>query len=196
MTFTKTFSAIALATTIFASASSSAFAGPVQSVSIAKEGIDAVMIEVTASGNQFNAIKSTSHKFGIKLYAKAVWGKKIVKAKVASGDAVIGEGDNYWSKTYNHSSRTFVKHTSPTIKMKDITFHGSTPVQACNAKLASHRNALTSGATAQVTAYFQLSATTKMYKNSPIAKNEKKAWMWYPIKVKCLPKSQNKGFTN
>jgi hypothetical protein len=196
MTMTKTFTAIAIATSIFAGATSVALAGPVQSVSVAKEGIDVVPIEVVATGSKYNKIKTHSHKFGLKLYAKAAWGKKIKKAKVASGSAVIGEYTAKWDKTYSHNSRTFSKSLQPNIKISEVTFSGNNPIQACNAKLASHRNALTTGASATVSAYFQISATTKLYKNSPIAKNETKSWVWYPVNVKCLPKGIVGGFTN
>lgn len=197
MTMVKTFSAIAIATSIFAGVTSAAMAGPVQSVSVAKNGIDVVPIEVIATGSKFNKIKTHSHKFGLKLYAKAAWGKKIKRVKIASGTAIIGEGgDPYWSKTYNHNSRTFSKSINPNIKISKVTFSGNNPIQACNAKLASHRNALTTGANTTVSAYFQISATTKLYKNSELAKNEKKSWVWYQLKVKCLPKGTVGGFTN
>lgn len=197
MTFKKTISTLIISTAVFAGAMASAQANPIETVSIAKDGIDVVAIEVQAGANSFTSIKSTSHKFTLKLYAKAKWGKKVRRAKVASGTAILFEASPaIWNKTYNNNSRTFQKSIWQTIPMSKITFSGNNPVQACNEKLASHRNALTSGATAQVTAYFDLQVTNKTKITSNSSSHEKNGWMWYPVKVKCLPKAMNKAFTN
>ena len=196
MTMTKTFTAIAIATSIFAGATSSAMAGPIETVSLTKDGIDIVPIEVQATGSKYNKIKTHSHKFGLKLYAKAAWGKKIKKGMVAAGTANIGEYTPGWHKYYNNNSRTFTKHINPSIKISDVKFHGKNPIQACNTKLASHRNIFSTGSNTQVTAYFELAVTSKNPYGNGVAKNQKKSWVWYPVKVKCLPKGTVGGFTN
>lgn len=196
MTMTKTFTAIAIATSIFAGATSAAMAGPIQTVSISKNGIDVAPIQVQATGSKYNKIKTHSRKFGLKLYAKAAWGKKIKHAMVAAGHAHIGEYTTDWNRVYNNNSRTFVKYIKPTIKISDVNFVGKNPIQACNTKLANHRNALTTGATTQVTAYFELSVTSKNLSSSGVSKNHKKSALWYPVNVKCLPKGTLGGFTN
>ena len=196
MTMTKTFTAIAIATSIFAGATSAAMAGPIQTVSISKDGIDIVPIQVQATGNKYNKIKTHSHKFGLKFYAKAAWGKKIKHAMVAAGTANIGEYTPGWHKNYNNNSRTFVKHIHSSVKISDVSFHGQNPVQACNAKLAKHRNIFATGSNTSVLAYFQLAVTSKNLHGNGVSKNQKKSGVLYPVKVKCLPKGTVGGFTN
>lgn len=194
MTFTKTLLPFAIS---MAALTGIAAANPIQTVSINKDGVDIVPIEVTAGANSFTSIKSQSHKFGLKLYAKADWGKKVRRARVGSGEfPLIEAAPTIWTQSYNNNSRTFSKSVSKTIPMHQITFHGNDPVKACNAKLASHRNALVTGTTTKVSAYFKLYATNKTGTNGATS-NSKSAWIWYPVTVKCLPKSGGvKAFTN
>ena len=185
MTFTKTLSAALIST--FALVGTAA-ANPIEKITIAKDGIDVVPIEVKAGSNSFQSVKTQSHKFGIKLYAKAKWGKKVRNAVVVSGHAAVFEAaGNKWGKGYSNNSRTFSKHLWPNIPLSKVTYVGKNPVQACNQKLASHRNALNSGANTTVTVKFEFEVTNK--KKIGAIGGYKKTEMWYPVKVKCLPKT-------
>ncbi|WP_417409660.1 hypothetical protein [Hoeflea sp.] len=186
MTVVKTISALAVSASILAATMGAAVAGPMQNLSIVKPGIDAVFVEVIAVGGSFKKIKSPSHKFSLKIHAKAKIGKKVKVVQVTTSDSPFNEADpGTWDVTYNPNKRDFTWSLSPVIAMSQIRWSGNDPIKACNAKLKQSRNALTKGATAQVSAYFQLHAASKF---GSLANSDSK-WMWYPVQVKCLPSS-------
>lgn len=188
MTITKTFLALAVSTSILAASMGVAAAGPMQSLSLSKEGIDIVPVEVSALGGSFKKIKSTSHKFHLKIYAKAKPARKVKVAQVTTSDSPYLEADpGTWSQTYKPNKRTFSQTLSPIIAMSKIRWSGPNPVQACNNKLKNSRKALTKGTTAQVTAYFQLHATNKKGLKGLSDSKHNSTWIWYPVQVKCLP---------
>lgn len=188
MTVARTISALAVSASILTATMGAAAAGPMQSLSIEKNGIDAVSVEVIAVGESFKKIKSPSHKFSLKIYAKAKVGKKVKVIRTTTSDSPYMEYDGgTWAVDYNPNKREFVKMISPVIAMSQIRWSGGDPIKACNAKLKQSRNALTKGTTAQVSAYFQLHATNKLSSDA----NASSTWMWYPVQVKCLPGSAN-----
>ncbi|MEW7008522.1 hypothetical protein [Lentilitoribacter sp. EG35] len=188
MTFVKTISALAVSSAILAVSTGIAAAGPMQNLSISKNGIDAVPIEVSVVGGSFKKIKSPSHKFLLKIYAKAKLAKKVKVAQVTTSDAPYLEADpGTWSMKYYPNKRTFSKSLSPVIAMSKVRWSGADPIQACNNKLKSSRNILTKGTTTQATAYFQLHASNKNGLKGLSDSKHNSTWMWYPVQVKCLP---------
>lgn len=188
MTLSKTFSALAISASILAASAGIAAAGPMKSLSIKINGIDAVPVEVIAVGGSFKKIKSTSHKFLLKINANAKAGKKVKAAHITTSDSPFLEADpGTWSQQYYPNSKTFSKSLSPNIAMSKIRWSGPDPIKACNAKLQKSRTVLTKGTTAQAFAYFQLHATNKSGSNGIKDRNHNSTWIWYPVSVKCSP---------
>lgn len=179
---------MAVSTTLLAATMGAAVAGPMQSLTIEKDGIDAVPVVVVSVGGKFAKISSPSHTFSLRISAKAKLGKKVKYIQATTSDGLFMEADpGTWSIEYLPNKREFSKELSPNIAMSKIRWSGGDPVKACNAKLKQSRNVLSKGASAQVSAYFQVHAANK---SSPTIKtNSDSKWMWYPVVVKCLPAS-------
>lgn len=197
MTITKTFSALAISASILAVSMGAAAAGPMQSLSISINGIDAVPVEVSSIGGSFKQIKSPSHKFLLKIYAKAKVAKKVKAAQITTSDSPYLEADpGTWAANYAPNKRTFSKALSPIIPMSKVRWSGPDPIKACNNKLKESRSVLTKGATAKAFAYFQLHASNKSGSAGMNDSKHNSTWIWYPVQVKCLPNTIGDKISN
>lgn len=120
----------------------------IESVQVSRDGIDLKPITVRAGGNGYAAIDTNKHRFSLRLYARAKSGKRIVGAKLGSGNGVgywEADGGN-WAKTYNWravgsgSKRTWQMTDSVVAPVSKLTFVGKDPIAACNALMAKKRS--------------------------------------------------------
>ncbi|MEO0920391.1 MAG: hypothetical protein AAFX98_06800, partial [Pseudomonadota bacterium] len=66
-------------------APSTAMAGSwVESVKVERDGIDVVPIDVRANMGGYTSVKTSAHRFGLRLYARAKSGKRIAAGIVGS----------------------------------------------------------------------------------------------------------------
>lgn len=212
---------LALAAAALATLTSGAVAKDwIEKVEVKRDGIDAVPIEVSANKNGYTGIKSTSHRFLLRLHARATNGERIVAMKLGSfkGVRYFEANPGQWSKSFAHrdvgsgTKRTVTFNYKPVLPMGKIRWHGKNPKAACNARLAqemqkglSKSQALTKVLTTSAKAYFELDAVAARKK-----KAEKNKWnignttnqrdgATYKVQVKCLAgqkKAPARAFTN
>ncbi|MGV8832066.1 MAG: hypothetical protein ACOH2N_08840 [Devosia sp.] len=188
MKITKKLSTLVVSASILVATVGASLAGPIDSLSIKKDGIDLAPVEVIAVGGSFKKITTPSHEFSLTIHAKAKFGKKVKVAEVTTSSGPYLEADpGTWSIDYHPNKREFSKALSPNIAMSKITWSGGDPIKACNEKLKQSRNVLTQGATAQAFAYFQFHATNKTGQSGMYDGHHDSTWVWYPVVVKCMP---------
>jgi len=182
----------------------------IEAVSLQKNGIDVVPIEVQSNGSEYTNTKTKSHKFTVEMYARAKSGKRIVAAALGTSNATnYFEADGgHWTKRFNGrdvangSLRTWQLEYVANVPASKINWVGQSPIERCNALLASKRAngssrfaVLNQIQTTSATAYFKLNAVAA-WKNR--AKNNswsigtstnQSASMNYTVQVKCLPSS-------
>ncbi|WP_349359574.1 hypothetical protein [Stappia sp.] len=119
----------------------------IETVQLTKDGIDVVPIEVSANAGGYTTIKTPSHRFLLRLHARATSGERIVAMKLGAYKGVRyfeASGGN-WNQTFTGrnvgagTKRTVTLETRPVIPTARITWHGPTPRQACEANLAKQR---------------------------------------------------------
>ena len=116
----------------------------IETVSLTKDGIDAVPIEVSADAGGYTKIKSSGHRFLLKLHARATSGERIVAMKLGAFKGVLYfEGDGgLWSQSFANrdvgsgTRRTVTLNVSPVVPTAKITWQGPSPKQACAANMA------------------------------------------------------------
>jgi hypothetical protein len=183
----------------------------IETVSIQKNGIDIIPVEVRSNGTQYTSIKTSSHRFIFKLRARAKSGKRIVGGALgtlAATDYFEAQGNSAWIKRFkgrdvaNGTLRTWQLGYEPNIPISKLNWVGKDPVAQCNALLANKRQQGSSRFsilnTAQMTtanAYFKLDAVaarTRKAKNHSWNINsstQQAASMNYQVQVTCLPSS-------
>jgi hypothetical protein len=192
----------------------------IQSVEVKRDGIDVVPIEVSANKTGYTGIKSNSHRFLLRLHAKAKSSKRIVAMKLGSFQGVLyfEASPGLWSKSFAHrdvgsgTKRTVTFNYKPVVPMGKIRWHGKNPKAACNARLAQEMQkgltksqALSKVLTTSAKAYFELDAVAA--KKQKAVKNKwnignttnQRDGATYQVQVKCLAgvkKAPAKAFTN
>jgi len=119
----------------------------IETVKLTKDGIDAVPIEVSANAGGYTTIKTTGHRFLLRLHARATSGERIVAMKVGAykGVRYFEASGGKWEQSFtgrnvgSGTKRTVTIETRPVIPTAKITWHGPTPRQACEANLAKQR---------------------------------------------------------
>ncbi|GGB52825.1 hypothetical protein GCM10011316_26090 [Roseibium aquae] len=180
----------------------------IETVEVKRDGIDTIPIEVSANATKYTGIKSGSHKFLLRLHARATSGERIVAMKVGSFKGVrYFEADgNHWSKSFANreigggSKRTVSVSFAPTIPVNKIRWQGWDPREACALNLdkkiksgMSRSEALSKTWTVSAKAYFELDAVAaRKNKAAPGQWNMKstttqRAGNTYDVAVKCLP---------
>lgn len=119
----------------------------IDKVEISRDGIDVVPIEVTASAKGYKAIKTSQHRFLLRLYAKATPGERIVAGKVGSYKVVrmfeAGEPGK-WDQVLEGreigggEAKSVSRSYSVTIKLSQVTW-SKNPVDVCNEMLSDKR---------------------------------------------------------
>lgn len=191
-------------------APSTAMAGNwVESVKVERDGIDIVPIDVRANLGGYTSVKTSAHRFGLRLYAKAKSGKRIAAGMVGS-NAPIGyfesAGNAKWTRRLSHRDvgngtlRTMDRTFSYNIPVSKLTWHGRDPLAACNHMLAQKMGlGMTRAAvlsqprivTARVYFEFEAVAAKKSKATKPskikIQNTSKKSdSYYYDVRVRCL----------
>ncbi len=183
----------------------------IESVSIQKNGIDIIPIEVRSNGTEYTSVKTNSHRFIFKLRARAKSGKRIVGAALGTlheTDYFEAQGANEWIKRFkgrdvaNGTLRTWQLGYEPSIPVNKLRWVGKDPVAQCNALLAQKRqqgssrfSILNKKQMTTAYAYFKLDAvaarTLKAKNNSwnINSSTQQAASMNYQVQVTCLPSS-------
>ncbi|MEE4010990.1 hypothetical protein V1T76_02945 [Roseibium sp. FZY0029] len=205
----KTITKTAVLTTVLASVATGAMAKDwIEKVEVVRDGIDIVPVQVKANSYNYTKIKSGSHRFLLRLSAKATNGERIVAMKVGSFKNVQyfeADGD-LWSKSFQNrdvgagTKRTVSLSYTPVIPTAKLKWQGWDPVQACSLNLdkvlkggMKKKDALSKTWTVSAKAYFELDAVAAK-KN----KAEKHKWTMkttshqrdgygYDVTVECLP---------
>jgi opacity protein-like surface antigen len=178
----------------------------IETVSLTKDGIDAVPIEVSAGAGGYTKIKSSSHRFLLKLHARATSGERIVAMKLGSFKGVrYFEGDGgKWSQSFANrdvgsgTRRTVTLNANPVVPTAKIAWQGPSPKQACEINLANQRAkglrksaVLAKAWTVSARAYFELDAVAarkkKAANNAWSIKNttNQRDGMTYQVPVQC-----------
>src|SRR5690606_8049027 len=81
---------LSAATVVIAAALSTAAEAKdwIEKVDIVKGGVDVVPVEVRANANGYTGMKTKDHAFGLRLYAKATSGERIVAGVVGAYNGV------------------------------------------------------------------------------------------------------------
>lgn len=183
----------------------------IESVSIQKDGIDIIPIEVNSNGTGYTNVKTNGHRFIFKLHARATNGERIVAAALGtlqSTDYFEAQGPGEWIKRFNGRDvgsgtlRTWNRSYEAVIPVSKLNWVGQNPVQRCNALLNTKRqqgssrfSVLNTKQTTMAVAYFKLDAVAarKMRaKNnswSMSTTTQQGASMNYQVQVTCLPSS-------
>lgn len=111
----------------------------IERVEVKRDGIDVIPVKVSANSTKYTGISSSSHRFLLRLYAKATKGERIVAMKVGSFTGVqYFEADgSLWSNSFKHrdvgsgSKRTAAISYTPAIPLNKVKWQGWDPVQAC-----------------------------------------------------------------
>lgn len=185
----------------------------IEKVQVEKDGIDIVPIEVAANAAGYTSIKSGSHKFGLRLFARATSGERIVAMKVGSyKDVLYFEYAAKWNESFSNrdvgagTRRTVDLHIDRVIALNKLTWHGSDPLGSCalnlkhlTAKGISKAAALGTTHTVKAYAHFELDAVAARKSTATNHKwgmanttNQRGATM-YEVAVKCLPGIKLKG---
>ncbi|MBZ0163272.1 MAG: hypothetical protein K8H74_11220 [Notoacmeibacter sp.] len=185
----------------------------IEKVQIAKDGIDIVPIEVSANAAGYTAVKTGSHKFGLRLYARATNGERIVAMKAGSyKDVLYFEYATQWNEGFSNrdvgagSKRTVDLHIDRVIPLKKLTWQGSDPRARCAlnlesliAKGMSKTAALAKIHTVKAYAYFELDAVAARKNKAENGKwslkntTSQRDAATYEVLVKCLPGIKRKG---
>ncbi|MTI00651.1 hypothetical protein [Roseibium sp. RKSG952] len=182
----RTLGMLAVAAATLMTANSAAQAKDwIEKVEVKRDGIDVIPIIVTANQHGYQSIQTNSHRFLLRLYAKATSGKRIVAMKLGSFQGVLYfEADgNLWSKSFAHravangTKRTVVIEHDPVIPVAKVKWKTGTPLQVCRAHYDTKRASglsrtqiLSKDWTVTAKAYFELDAVAAR-KNK--AKNNK-----------------------
>jgi len=191
-------------------APSTAMAGSwVESVKVERDGIDVVPIDVRANMGGYTSVKTSAHRFGLRLYARAKSGKRIA-AGIVGSDAPVAyfesAGNSKWNRRLSHRDvgngklRTMDRTFSYNVPVSKLTWHGRDPLSACNHMLSQKMaQGMTRAAvlsqprivTARV--YFEFEAVAA--KKSKAAKpskikiqntSKKRDSYFYDVRVRCL----------
>lgn len=180
----------------------------IEKVTIAQDGIDVIPVDVSASIGGYNAIKSTTHRFVMRLYAKATPGERIVAGRVGSYKGVYvfeyNDSSKWWDEQLRNreigggESRTVSRPYDVTIKLSLVTW-SKHPVEVCAAMLADKKTKGYSAAEvlakdwdAQTSVYFEFQAVAA---RAGKAKNDnwnmkntagQRDGFYYPVRVRCL----------
>ena len=198
---------ILIASTLVVSLVSAASAKDwIETVSLTKDGIDAVPIEVSADAGGYTKIKSSGHRFLLKLHARATSGERIVAMKLGAFKGVLYfESDGgLWSQSFANrdvgsgTRRTVTLNVSPVVPTAKITWQGPSPKQACAANMAqrmagglSKSAVLAKTWSVSARAYFELDAVAarknKAANNTWSIKNttNQRDGMTYQVPVQC-----------
>ncbi|SDT91049.1 hypothetical protein [Stappia sp. ES.058] len=198
---------ILIASTLLVSLASAASAKDwIETVKLTKDGIDAVPIEVSANAGGYTSIKSSSHRFLMKLHARATSGERIVAMKIGAfkGVRYFESDGGHWSRSFANrdvgagKKRTVSLNANPVVPTAKIAWQGPSPKQVCEANLANRRakgmrrsEVLSKSWTVSAHAYFELDAVAarknKAKNNKWSIKNttNQRDGMTYKVPVKC-----------
>jgi len=192
-----------------------AMAGPasakdwIENVDLGPDGIDLVPIEVRAGGNGYSAIRTSQHRFSIRLYARAKSGKRIAAGKLGShnGTGYFESDGGRWTVSFagrdvgSGSLRTLQRTYSIVAPVARLGWHGADPVEACNALLATKMNqgmsraeVLSEHRTTTANVFFQFEAVAARRKNAENGTinlgntTTERGSDTYPVRVRCLAK--------
>ncbi|WEX10744.1 hypothetical protein [Chelativorans sp. AA-79] len=198
-----------LAAGLLVAVSSGALAADwIETVEVSRDGIDIVPVEVSANAGGYVGVKSPSHKFLLRLYARATSGERIVAMKLGAFSGVLYfEGDGgMWSRSFkgrdvgSGSRRTVDFHHDAVVPAGKIKWQMADPVMACTANLQNKVNGgmsktqvLSQAWTVSANAYFELDAVAA--RKNKAAQNKwnigntanQRDGLTYPVTVKCLP---------
>jgi hypothetical protein len=194
-------------------ASSASAADWIDKVDVTRAGIDVIPIEVTAGDSGYKALKPTSHKFSLHLYAKAKTGKRIVAGALGTFNGVefFESPGNLWQQSFTGrdigggEAKTFSRDHSVSIPVVKLGWQGKDPVAICNAfmqqKVAGgmkKSDVLAKNWSVQAHVFFQfqaVAARTGKAKNDKWSlantESERKS-LSYPVSVTCLSSAKIK----
>lgn len=179
----------------------------IEKVQISKDGIDAVPIEVSASGQSYTSIKTKKHRFLMKLYAKATSGERIVAGRVGSykgvrvfEGATPGKFDQVLEgrEIGGGESRTVSRPYDIDVNLTAVTW-SKNPVDVCKEMLADKRTkgysvaeVLGKNWNAKTSVHFEFDAVAARAGKAKSGKWNISNTEWqrhsmsYPVDVKCL----------
>lgn len=211
MTFAKT---VAASLGLALLAQSANAADWIEKVSVGKDGIDIVPIEVSANSSGYTGLKTKSHTFGLRLQARATNGERIVALKVGSYHGVLyfEGGQVGWDQSFDNravgagSKRTVDISYSAAIPLAKVAWIGGDPKAKCAANLqakmakgTSKATALSKAYTLSAYAYFELDAVAAHKNKAESGKwnlkntNNQRAGAPYEVTVTCLPGTGGAG---
>ena len=179
----------------------------IETVKLTKDGIDTVPIEVSANAGGYTGIKTSGHRFLLKLHARATSGERIVAMKLGAYKAVnyFEASGSGWHKSFDHrdvgsgTKRTVTLSTRPVVPTAKLLWQGPSPKAACEANLAqqmakgmSKSAVLSKDWMVSARAYFGLDAVAarknKAKKNKWSLKNttNKRDGLAYQVRVRCI----------
>lgn len=176
----------------------------IEKVSLTRDGIDAIQIQVAANHAGYTAIKSANHRFLLKLHAKATNGERIVAGKLGLGTGVsyFESSGGSWNRSFETggANRTYSATHTPIIPMVQLGFYGADPKQACtnlmNQKMAKgmmKAQVLGKAWNTSVKVRFQFDAVAAHKGAASKGKwgikntTTERAGLIYDVGVKCLP---------
>ncbi|MEO0543628.1 MAG: hypothetical protein AAFY99_07400 [Pseudomonadota bacterium] len=181
----------------------------VESVKVERDGVDIVPIDVRANMGGYTSVKTSAHRFGLRLYARAKSGKRIA-AGIVGSDTALGyfeyAGGSKWTRRLSHRDvgngtlSTMDRTFSYNIPVSKLTWHGRDPLAACNHMMSQKMGqGMTRAAvlsqnhivTARVYFEFEAVAAKKSKATKPakikIQNTSKKTdAYYYDVRVRCL----------
>ncbi len=179
----------------------------IEKVSIGKDGIDVVPVEVSAHANGYAGLKTKSHTFGLRLQARATNGERIVAMKLGAYHGVVyfEGGAAGWEQRFDNravgagSKRMVDISHSATIPLAKVQWQGPDPAARCAANLKAliakgtgKAEALSKPYTLTALAWFELDAVAAHKNKAESGKwslkntNSQRAGSTYEVTVKCL----------
>ncbi len=177
----------------------------IHKVDIAKRGVDTRKVEVAANAKGYTKMKTSKHRFGLGVYARAKRGKRIGMMKIYTAAGINKKTSWRYTlpfKTIGSGTRKRVRRSiRPEIPTSRVTWHKS-PVAACNllkyrkmsngmskhAVLSKAWN-VTAKAKFHVVAYAEKPKYARKSGLSFLNRHSytsKAVEMIYPVKVRCL----------
>ena len=178
----------------------------IESVSIAKDGIDVQTVDVTATGGKYTAIKTSNYRFGLRLNARATSGERIIAGIVGSYNGVQyfeGSHPNKWDVKMagrnfgGTDARTIGLSIDPQLKLSKLTWQGKDPIKLCNELMAAQiKNGVSKAEvwsttwTTKANVFFQLQAVAVKKNKAQSGKGglkdatTERASLSYPVSVR------------
>lgn len=129
---------------LLATTTSAAAKDWIETVSLTKNGIDVTPIVVSADMSGYGSVKTPSHRFLLRLHARATSGERIVAMMLGAyhGVRYFEASGGLWQRGFQGrdvgagTKRTVTLEVAQVLPIGQIKWAGATPTQACEANLA------------------------------------------------------------